>query len=172
MLHLAIDLHQYQITIVLLDDAGDVLQRATVSTKPEQIDEFLASVNARGRDAGGYRAIIEECGFTHWLIDRLKIQLRYREKETLPWDDATSQFSIPVAAGGGSETADTSTDLRTAVQDLPDDQQRVLHGIYQQGKTYQQVADETGLPLGTMKRRLRDALATLRQRLAERVEGS
>ena len=52
----------------------------------------------------------------------------------------------------------------------PEEQQRVLHGIYAEGKTYQQVADDTGLPLGTMKRRLRDALATLRRRFSSGLE--
>ncbi len=73
MLHLGIDLHQSQITIVLLDEAGDIVRRATVSTRPPFIDEFLASINALARESGGYRAIVEECGFTHWLIERLKI---------------------------------------------------------------------------------------------------
>jgi len=73
MLHLGIDLHQSQITIVLLDDAGETLRRARISTKSPTIDEFLTSIHHHAKDAGGYRAIIEECGFTHWLIERLKI---------------------------------------------------------------------------------------------------
>ena len=73
MLHLGIDLHQSQITIVLLDEVGDVVRRAKVSTKLPDIDKFLASVNAQAKGTGGYRAIVEECGFTHWLIERLKI---------------------------------------------------------------------------------------------------
>jgi transposase len=73
MLHLGIDLHQSQITIVLLDDAGETLRRATISTKPPAIDDFLASINDQAKEAGGYRAIVEECGFTHWLIERLKM---------------------------------------------------------------------------------------------------
>jgi RNA polymerase sigma-70 factor (ECF subfamily) len=52
------------------------------------------------------------------------------------------------------------------VRDLPVEAQRVLDGVYRQGKTYQEVSDEAGLPLGTMKRRLRDALEALRRRLA------
>jgi transposase len=72
MLHLGIDLHQSQITIVLLDEAGETLRRAKVSTKSPAIDEFLAAINHEARNVGGYRAIVEECGFTHWLIERLK----------------------------------------------------------------------------------------------------
>ena len=73
MLHLGIDLHQAQITIVLLDETGDIVRRGSVSTKWPAIDDFLASVNAAAKEAGGYRAIVEECGFTHWLIERLTI---------------------------------------------------------------------------------------------------
>jgi transposase len=73
MLHLGIDLHQSQITIVLLDETGDVVRRGTVPTKSPAIDEFLTSINAETKNAGGYRAIVEECGFTHWLIERLNI---------------------------------------------------------------------------------------------------
>ena len=73
MLHLGIDLHQSQITIVILNDAGEVVQRAKVSTKPPAIDEFLASVNAMAKPEGGYRTIVESCGFEHWLIEKLKI---------------------------------------------------------------------------------------------------
>ena len=73
MLHLGIDLHQYQITTVLLDEAGEILRRDKVSTEPPAIDQFLASINHQAKDAGGYRAIVEECGFTHWLIERLKM---------------------------------------------------------------------------------------------------
>jgi len=95
------------------------------------------------------------------FIDRLKRRLRHKERETLPWDDETARaLTSPALA---AETAA----LRTAVRDLPPDQQRVLDGVYVQGKTYQEVSDETGIPLGTMKRRLRDAVAALRRRLAD-----
>lgn len=73
MLQLGIDLHQSQITIVLLDEAGETLRRAKISTRPPAIDEFLASIKEEAKNAGGYRAIVEECGFTHWLIEHLKM---------------------------------------------------------------------------------------------------
>jgi RNA polymerase sigma-70 factor (ECF subfamily) len=57
------------------------------------------------------------------------------------------------------------TDLWAALGDLPRQQQQVLHGVYVEGKTYETVSAETGIPLGTMKRRLRDGLAVLRRRL-------
>lgn len=73
MLHLGIDLHQAQMTIRLLDDGGNTLRQAKVSTRMEDADEFLESVKAEAEAQGGYRAIVEECGFTHWLVQRLEM---------------------------------------------------------------------------------------------------
>ena len=96
------------------------------------------------------------------LMDRLKIRVQHHEKETLPWDDATAA-ALPGPLGDGGVDGPA---LRAALATLSPDEQRVLDGIYAQGRTYEEVAAATGIPLGTMKRRLRNALAVLRQRLA------
>ena len=107
----------------------------------------------------GYVRIVTRNKF----VDRLKQHLRLREDEALPWDDETARVtSLPVADTGEAAY------LWAAVRALPDDEQRVLHGLYRQGRTYQEVADDTGIPLGTLKRRLRSALDTLRERLGGR----
>jgi len=41
---------------------------------------------------------------------------------------------------------------------LPPEQRQVLTQVYMQGKTHQQIASETGLPLGTVKSRVRIGL--------------
>jgi RNA polymerase sigma-70 factor (ECF subfamily) len=53
------------------------------------------------------------------------------------------------------------------VDGLPEQQREILHRIYRGGMTYDQVADATGIPLGTVKRRLRQALATLREQFRD-----
>ncbi len=95
------------------------------------------------------------------FIDRLKRRLRHKEKETLPWDEETARA---LASPPGDRDA---AELWAAVRALPPEQRRVLDGVYAQGKTYQEVSDDTGIPLGTMKRRLRDALLALRRRFAD-----
>lgn len=125
--------------------------------------EVLLTViaNARAgrlRDAEalvGYVRIVTRNKF----IDRLKQRLRWKEKERLPWDDETAR------AVASPPTATERAALEAAIRELSPDEQRVLDGVYREGKTYQEVSDHTGIPLGTMKRRLRDALATLRRRL-------
>ncbi len=132
--------------------------------------EVLIAVvsNARAgrlRDAQafvGYVKIITRNKF----IDRLKRQLRHAEKETLPWDEETAR----AAAAATPAVADAGADVWSEVRRLPEDQQRILEGIYVEGKTYQEVSDATGIPLGTLKRRLRAGLGALRARLAQPIE--
>ncbi len=110
----------------------------------------------------GYLKIITRNKF----VDRLKRQLRVREKETLPWDDETARASVAPAA------ADAALgDAWAAVRELPEEQRRLVVGIYVEGKTYQEMSDETGVPLGTLKRRLRESFDVLRARLADPQDG-
>jgi RNA polymerase sigma-70 factor (ECF subfamily) len=70
-----------------------------------------------------------------------------------------------MSAAADTDVEATAT-LRAAIRELPAEEQQVLDGVYRHGKTSDEVSRDTGLPLGTMKRRLRGALATLRRRMA------
>jgi RNA polymerase sigma-70 factor, ECF subfamily len=59
--------------------------------------------------------------------------------------------------------------VRAALDELPDEQRTVLEMMYFDGKSQSQIADEAGLPLGTVKsrtllgmRRMRAALEGIR----------
>lgn len=101
------------------------------------------------------------------LVDRLKGARRRHERGTVAWDDEAAG-TLDAAP---DPTLAAAREVWSAVRDLPEEQQDVLDGIYRQGKTYQVVSAETGIPLGTMKRRLRDALVALRRRFADDPEG-
>jgi RNA polymerase sigma-70 factor (ECF subfamily) len=127
--------------------------------------EVLLAVvaNARAgklRDAQafvGYVRIITRNKF----FDRLKTALRRHEKEALAWDDATAHALATAVASPDGRGAE----LWDAVRALPGEERRVVEAVYGRGRTYEEACRDTGLPLGTMKRRLRDGLATLRRRL-------
>jgi RNA polymerase sigma-70 factor (ECF subfamily) len=98
------------------------------------------------------------------LVDRLKERLRRKEKEVLAWDEASAEaVAAPPPEGDPAVWA--------AVRDLPEQEALVVEQVYRYGKTYQEVSDDTGIPLGTMKRRLRDGLRALRDRLGSAEEG-
>ena len=57
--------------------------------------------------------------------------------------------------------------VRLAISQLPDEQQRALALAYFKGYSHQQIADELGEPLGTVKTRIRLGMQKLSQSLAE-----
>ena len=69
-----------------------------------------------------------------------------------PWDDVTDRLD--------------GAQVREAVAELPDDQRSAIELAYFQGLTHQEIAARTGLPLGTVKGRLRLGLRKLAATLA------
>lgn len=97
------------------------------------------------------------------VVDRVKGARRRHERATVTLDDASGRE----IAAPADPAAAAARELWAAVRDLPAEEQEVLDGIYRQGQSYQAVSDATGIPLGTMKRRLRNALVELRRRFAD-----
>jgi RNA polymerase sigma factor (sigma-70 family) len=61
------------------------------------------------------------------------------------------------------ETAALS--IRSALQSLPEKQQQVVRAVYIEGRTYEEAATVTAIPLGSLKRYLQQALTQLRKQL-------
>lgn len=57
---------------------------------------------------------------------------------------------------------ETVTHLNAAIDRLPDEQARLLRMAFFDEKSHQQIADETNIPLGTVKSRLRIAMEKLK----------
>ena len=76
----------------------------------------------------------------------------YAGVTTDPWDEVTDRLD-------GAE-------VRSAVADLPPDQRAAIEMAYFQGFTHHEIADRTGIPLGTIKGRLRLGLRKLATSLA------
>jgi transposase len=53
------------------NEQGEIVLRRQVSTAWEKIDPFLEKLWSDSEQAGGYVAVLEVCGFNHWLIQRL-----------------------------------------------------------------------------------------------------
>lgn len=59
----------------------------------------------------------------------------------------------------------SSTEIQHIVNTLPAEQVTILREVYIEGKTHAEVSNQTGLPLGTVKSRLRLAMDKLRSTL-------
>jgi RNA polymerase sigma-70 factor (ECF subfamily) len=112
----------------------------------------------------GYVRIITRNKF----VDRLKSQLRRREHEVFPWDEETARALVERAAAPDDTEA---RELWAEVARLPEEERGLVLGVYREGRTYEEMAERSGVPLGTLKRRLRTALASLRRRLVEPTGG-
>lgn len=65
------------------------------------------------------------------------------------------------------EEDQTADAIRSAMADLPAEQVRMLKMAFYEDKAHSEIAEETGLPLGTVKSRLRLAMGKLRTILGE-----
>src|SRR5262249_33068690 len=72
MLYLGIDQHTRQLTISLRDEQGDVLQARQISTQPEKVRAFFLQLTRERLPTNeSFVAVLEVCGFNHWLIRKL-----------------------------------------------------------------------------------------------------
>jgi RNA polymerase sigma-70 factor (ECF subfamily) len=133
--------------------------------------EVLAAVIANAR-AGrlrdpqafvGYVRIITRNKF----FDRLKRRLR-AEGERLAWEEATAHAPATASPALAPEAL---SDLRDALAALPEEERGLVTGVYVEGRSYEEMSERSGVPLGTLKRRLRQGLAALRLRLGEGAGG-
>ena len=91
-------------------------------------------------------------------------------KENRPEVDTTDPFfdqSEPENPLAVLETERRSKKLRSFVKDLPAEQQQVLKLSFFEEKAHSEIANELGIPLGTVKSRIRLAFKRIRSELGE-----
>src|SRR5262245_31480626 len=71
MLYVGIDQHRKQLTVSVRDESGSVVLRRQVSTRWEKVRAFFCEMRERAAAEGGYVAVLEVCGFNHWLVQLL-----------------------------------------------------------------------------------------------------
>ena len=106
------------------------------------------------------------------FADRLKAHLRLAEDATLPWQELVEGPLEPAADGADAGASELRRDLREALARLPQKEREAVAAVHVEGRTYEDAAAATGIPLGSLKRHLRDGLARLRAELGPALEGS
>ena len=92
-------------------------------------------------------------------IDALRKKKFYSvDLDQLP-DMEDDTYRSPVTALSDTQESET---IAGALENLPPEQADLIKRSYFEDKTHQEIADETGLPLGTVKSRIRIALKRLR----------
>jgi RNA polymerase sigma-70 factor, ECF subfamily len=95
-------------------------------------------------------------------IDRLRA-IRRREKTFVaPVDDAVAASASDAPAENPGVAAERRGQVRSALDDLPEPQRRVVELAFFEGLTQSEIAHRLGEPLGTVKTRARLGLERLR----------
>ena len=98
------------------------------------------------------------------MVARRKLIDRYRRQKNKPRPEAlTEQIAGPITTPQW-DVLDELRPVNAILQQLPAEQRRVLLLAVCDGWTQQEIADQTGLPLGTVKTYVRRALITICER--------
>ena len=103
------------------------------------------------------------------MLARTRAIDRLRARRARPDEDRGIEPSaaVPVPATGPSPeqsalSADDVKRVRVALGLLPDQQRTLLELAYYGGLTHTEIAEKTGIPLGTVKTRIRSGMESLR----------
>ena len=142
--------------------------------QPDLAEEVVQDVFAQvWREAGRYDAT--RGSVAGWMvmltrtraIDRLRAR-RARPDLTSPVNEASVDPlpSMERSPESAIITADDARVVRSALKGLPDQLRSLIELAYYEGLTHSEIAQRTGMPLGTVKTRIRNAMVTLRSALA------
>ncbi|TQV87307.1 sigma-70 family RNA polymerase sigma factor [Aliikangiella coralliicola] len=95
---------------------------------------------------------------------------RLRALRAIKWRSSCSDHTIELEAGENHQRLLDYRSVERAVAKLTDTQKLVLDLGYRKGLTYQEIAEQCDIPIGTVKSRLFSAVNKLRQLLVKPAE--
>lgn len=144
------------------DDWQDLVQEVLMAV-------IVGAQQGRIRDRRAVVGYVRRIAHNKYM-DRLKRHLGQREDQTLEWEEVTERGDTELPSRPARD--DLVVGVRLSLERLPEAKARVVYGVYGEGKTYEQVAEETSIPLGTVKRYLREGLAALRREYQTLLDSS
>ena len=130
----------------------------------EIVQETMVNVWRKARQFDPGRASVATWIFT--IARNLRIDLLRKANRPVP--DANDPALVPDPEPLGYEVISRkreATQLNTAIAELPTEQLAVLKLAFFEEKAHAQVAEELGIPLGTVKSRIRLAFKRIRSEL-------
>lgn len=125
----------------------------------ECVQDVMATLWRKAHLFDGTKASVSTWIFTiarNRRIDMIRKQRR-PEPEELPWGPEQEPSAADTLA-----LAEETDQLAAAIAQLPDKQRTLIERAYFGELSHNEIAEETGLPLGTIKSRIRLALERLR----------
>ena len=97
---------------------------------------------------------------------------RRDQRETLDANDPAFEPAAEAAPDSAALASERETQVRRAMQELPPEQRELVRRAFYEDLSHSEIAASTGVPLGTVKSRLRLAFAKLKLTLADTAEGA
>lgn len=150
--------------------------------EPEDAEDIFQDVVVELTSAYRLMQPIEKMAAWLFRVARNKITDRYRKKRTVRLEDHfrpsedpdESSLLVDELLSGDTAGPDTEFDrtllwqaIESALDELPAEQREVFVAHELEGRSFQQLADETGLSINTLLARKRYAVLKLRQRLQD-----
>lgn len=107
----------------------------------------------------------EQGNFAAWIgrITRNKCLDVLREKARHPADELVQDVVSSDSVDSAAFARLSATSVQNALAQIPPEQRSLIELAYFGGMTHQSIAEKTGVPLGTVKTRIRTGLQRLRQ---------
>ncbi len=137
-------------------EAEDVLQEAFV-----YLWNHAAAYDPLRSKPMGWAIMI----FRHKAIDRLRARMRQQKLVEKAAAEPMPDFSSDVAADENAITDERGEIVRGVLAEMPEDQRQAIHFAFFRGLSQTQISESLGVPLGTVKARIRRGLMKLRQSL-------
>jgi RNA polymerase sigma-70 factor (ECF subfamily) len=144
-------------------DADEVLQEVFIRvwTRAEMYDETCGAPTAWLMRVARNRAI--DC------LRARRARGDVNTPEAQPLDTTYGTTAATATPESLAEVAEQRGVLREALAALPDEQRSLIEAAFFEGYTHRELADRCGLPLGTVKARIRAGMMSMRQRLERSV---
>lgn len=138
---------------------------AAPETAEELAQETLLTVWRRAASFDPAKAAASTWIFT--IARNLRIDLSRRDRREAPAEDPSDFVAGPAGPDEALSALEDEARVAAAVSSLPREQAQVIALAFYGDKPHSEIACELGLPLGTVKSRLRLAMARLRNALQE-----
>ncbi len=145
---------------------GYLLRMGTDSEVAEDLaQETLLTVWRRAASFDPARAAASTWIFT--IARNLRVDVARRERRPLPGEDWAEARQGPMRPDAGLAAVQEELRVATAIATLPAEQLQVVRLAFFSDKPHSEIASDLSLPLGTVKSRLRLAMAKLRALLED-----
>ena len=134
-----------------------------------EAEDILQDVFSELTEAYRLMKPIEQAGAWLYRVARNRIVDRFRKKRPEPAGDANAFEALLPAAGGGPDAEYARTvlaeELNAALDELPEEQREVFVAHEIEGRSFKELAAESGVSVNTLLSRKHYAVLHLRRRL-------